>query len=521
MTFIKRTALALTLFCFSTLLVSAQSQTPTIEVTTDSHRAQFTVQGEAQEVRVEVFAPSGEMVFASGTVTGGQVIAWKMRDEKGERVADGAYLATIQFKTASGQTRKRIEQIIVSRRMQEEAPNAPEATITGSGTADKIAKFTASAAIANSIITEKSEKIGIGTTVAPTARLQVNGAQPAASANNGTAATTLLQTSGGKGGKTTGTGKTAGRGASISLVAGNGGDAGASGINGTGGSITLQPGSTGTGGRGGAAGNVLLAPMDGKVGIGTDLPSGTLSVSSELPVALYVSNFSGATSVRSISVGSTGISLYGLNLGGGYAGFFDGQVQINGDASIPSDTLSFGNNARQMLNLFDTRYAIGVQSGTLYYRTNGGFAWFKGGTHNDAQNNPGGGTVLMRLDSAGNLHTNGAVNPSSDRHLKANFSTVNPRSVLARLASIPIQTWNYKSEPESVRHIGAMAQDFRAAFNLGMDDKHISTVDADGVTMAAIQGLYQMMREKDKQIARLQAQVTQLQRTARKKRARQ
>jgi hypothetical protein len=34
-----------------------------------------------------------------------------------------------------------------------------------------------------------------------------------------------------------------------------------------------------------------------------------------------------------------------------------------------------------------------------------------------------------------------------------------------------------------------MAQDFHAAFQVGDDDKHIATVDADGVALAAIQGL--------------------------------
>jgi hypothetical protein len=42
-------------------------------------------------------------------------------------------------------------------------------------------------------------------------------------------------------------------------------------------------------------------------------------------------------------------------------------------------------------------------------------------------------------------------------------------------------------------------------------------VDAQGVTMAAIQGLYQMMQEKDQQIKRLQARVTQLQRTVKQR----
>jgi hypothetical protein len=49
-----------------------------------------------------------------------------------------------------------------------------------------------------------------------------------------------------------------------------------------------------------------------------------------------------------------------------------------------------------------------------------------------------------------------------------------------------------------------MAQDLHAAFGLGEDDKHIATVDADGVALAAIQGLHAIVREKDARIAALE-----------------
>jgi septal ring factor EnvC (AmiA/AmiB activator) len=52
-----------------------------------------------------------------------------------------------------------------------------------------------------------------------------------------------------------------------------------------------------------------------------------------------------------------------------------------------------------------------------------------------------------------------------------------------------------------------MAQDFAAAFAVGEDDKHICTVDAQGVAFAAIQGLYRLLQEKDAQTAGLQAQL--------------
>jgi hypothetical protein len=51
-----------------------------------------------------------------------------------------------------------------------------------------------------------------------------------------------------------------------------------------------------------------------------------------------------------------------------------------------------------------------------------------------------------------------------------------------------------------------MAQDFYAAFNVGEDDKHINLVDASGVALAAIQGLYQVVREKDADLAALRQQ---------------
>jgi hypothetical protein len=52
-----------------------------------------------------------------------------------------------------------------------------------------------------------------------------------------------------------------------------------------------------------------------------------------------------------------------------------------------------------------------------------------------------------------------------------------------------------------------MAQDFYAAFTIGEDNKHINTIDADGVALAAIQGLYETVQEKDAQIAAQQEQV--------------
>jgi Flp pilus assembly pilin Flp len=99
---------------------------------------------------------------------------------------------------------------------------------------------------------------------------------------------------------------------------------------------------------------------------------------------------------------------------------------------------------------------------------------------------------------------------SSDRNKKANFATVNAREVLGRVVSLPIETWNYLSQGPSVRHIGPMAQDFHTAFGVGEDDTHINMVDANGVALAAIQGLYHLVQEQEMQLTVLEARLAAL-----------
>lgn len=83
-----------------------------------------------------------------------------------------------------------------------------------------------------------------------------------------------------------------------------------------------------------------------------------------------------------------------------------------------------------------------------------------------------------------------ACDMNSDRAIKHDVRRVDPDAMLDRLASLPIAEWSYRAEPGGVRHVGPMAQDFRAAFGLGSSDRTIHPVDAAGVTMAAVQALH-------------------------------
>jgi hypothetical protein len=98
----------------------------------------------------------------------------------------------------------------------------------------------------------------------------------------------------------------------------------------------------------------------------------------------------------------------------------------------------------------------------------------------------------------------------SDREMKDNLSKVNDIEILEALVALPLAEWNYISQDSAIRHIGPMAQDFQATFGLGEDPRYISIVDANGVALASIQGLYQLVQEKDSTIASQQQQITDL-----------
>ncbi len=105
----------------------------------------------------------------------------------------------------------------------------------------------------------------------------------------------------------------------------------------------------------------------------------------------------------------------------------------------------------------------------------------------------------------------GSWSCSSDRNLKENLALADSRAILKTLSRLPLYTWSAKGGDPSVRHLGPMAQDFYAAFELGDSDVAISTIDLDGVALAAIQGLYQVVQEKDAEITNLQSQISTLQ----------
>lgn len=113
------------------------------------------------------------------------------------------------------------------------------------------------------------------------------------------------------------------------------------------------------------------------------------------------------------------------------------------------------------------------------------------------------------VDVNGTLTVNGTFNNLSSREFKDILSVADGRSVLAKIASLPLFTWSYKNS-NGERHFGPVAEDFYARFSLGTDEKHISPNDMAGVALAATQALGVLLGEKEAEIQALKERLARL-----------
>ncbi|MCL4788977.1 MAG: hypothetical protein KJ070_19645, partial [Verrucomicrobia bacterium] len=163
-----------------------------------------------------------------------------------------------------------------------------------------------------------------------------------------------------------------------------------------------------------------------------------------------------------------------------------GGVRLNNDTS-----LSFGNQTRQMLNLWNAEYGIGVQSDTTYFRSGNDFAWFKGGSHSDTAGNAGaGGSALMFLSRFGNLGL-GTTNPGAQLEAVAAQSAILLRSTnsvngavltLRNNTASPsyLGAINFETASQTPGQIGYLAND-EMAFRVGGVQR--MTLNASGLTV--------------------------------------
>lgn len=139
------------------------------------------------------------------------------------------------------------------------------------------------------------------------------------------------------------------------------------------------------------------------------------------------------------------------------------------------------------------------------------FRFNKGGT--------GGAELIIRgrNDAGGQptLTVDGSISAdnvtfTSARASKSGFTPIDSREVLDKLAALEVSEWTFKDETNGRRHIGPIAEDFAETFELGGSASTVSMIDANGVAFAAIQGLYEVVQEKDAKIADLEQENSEL-----------
>jgi hypothetical protein len=182
-------------------------------------------------------------------------------------------------------------------------------------------------------------------------------------------------------------------------------------------------------------------------------------------------------------------------------------------------------NARQGSFVFADRSTVdtlraGVNN-SANWRVSGGFRIFTSSNLSTgvtvqsgaSVSNWGQSSAVISTSTGAYLSTGGVWQNASDVNRKHDFETVSGEEVLAKLRDLPLSTWSYRVEADSVRHMGPTAQDFYAAFGLGSSDLSIGTVDADGVALVSAQALERRTTEQAEEIRMQAARIDALERS--------
>jgi hypothetical protein len=131
-------------------------------------------------------------------------------------------------------------------------------------------------------------------------------------------------------------------------------------------------------------------------------------------------------------------------------------------------------------------------------RATGGFKFITGYTASNCEL----GVVLESKSSSWSI--------LSDEKSKLKVAAVDDLDMLEKICSIPLSTWRYQGQ--EISHMGPMAQDLHAAFDVGEADR-ISSADADGVILSGVRGLTRLREGLEDRVQSLQADIANNHRT--------
>jgi hypothetical protein len=260
---------------------------------------------------------------------------------------------------------------------------------------------------------------------------------------------------------------------------------------------------------GAAPSNSLFVAGNGRIGMRTAVPTLDLHVvGSNTPGLRLEQNASGGFFPYTWDVAGNDASFFIRDVTGGFRlpfrirpGAPNSSVDIGATGNVGLGTASPDAKLDvEAASAVEVRLTI--TSGTVWQLLNdaSGFGIQRAGS----------GVRAVNVDVAGNMVVHGTVTQGSSRDLKTGFEPLDAREALARVAALPVSQWTYKADGSGALHIGPMAEDFHQAFGLGPDDKHIAPSDQSGVALLAVQGLHQVVEEKDREIAELRSRLEAL-----------
>ncbi|MCB1035257.1 MAG: tail fiber domain-containing protein [Acidobacteria bacterium] len=289
--------------------------------------------------------------------------------------------------------------------------------------------------------------------------------------------------------------------------------------------------------EGGAAGGSLYVDTGGRIGFGTSTPVvNNHIVSGNTPTLRLEQNGSSGFAPQTWDLAGNETSLFIRDATNGSTlpfrlrpGAPSSSIDIAADGDVGMGTTSPG-TALHVRRTNGNAGAIIEEAGTteavrdmLQLINNGRPRWRMQDTSADGQiltvrlsegqldfsfsANPGDEVEMFQN---GNMTIAGTLTQNSDRDKKHNIVPVAQEDVLTKVMQLPIATWQYLKDDPGVTHLGPMAQDFHALFGLGVDNRHIATVDTAGVALAAIQALGQKLEAKQSELEELKAQNTEL-----------
>jgi hypothetical protein len=201
-----------------------------------------------------------------------------------------------------------------------------------------------------------------------------------------------------------------------------------------------------------------------------------------------------------VMVGFGGLSLFGGATPMGIHTSGPGFTPAYADVVIGA---RFGAGSDEDVDLFFRSGGTPIRAGRITLsQSDGNFRFFPGLP-------PGAEGVDSKAAPTAMLTAGGTWTNASSRTLKEGFGAINALEVLNKVASLPITTWTYKGSSEGT-HMGPVAEDFKETFGLAGDGKSIGTVDADGVALAAIQGLNIKLTQAEEENAALKARLEAL-----------